>query len=49
MEAILNASDGTPRMVNRLCSQSLLCADAKKLDLVNADCAMQAINDCELG
>ena len=49
MEAILNASDGTPRMVNRLCSQSLVCADAKKLDLVNADCAMQAINDCELG
>lgn len=48
-EAILNASDGTPRMVNRLCSQSLLCADAKKLDIVNADCAMQAINDCELG
>ena len=49
IEAILNASDGTPRMVNRLCSQSFLCADAKKLDLVNADCAMQAINDCELG
>lgn len=48
-EAILNASDGTPRMVCRLCSQSLLCADAKKLDLMDADAAMQAINDCELG
>ncbi len=49
IEAILNASDGTPRMVCRLCSQSLLCANAKKLDLVDADAAMQAINDCELG
>ena len=49
VEAILNASDGTPRMVNRLCSQSLLCAEAKRRDLVDADAAMQAINDCELG
>ncbi len=48
VEAILNASDGTPRMVNRLCSQSLLCAEAKRRDLVDADAAMQAINDCEL-
>ena len=49
VEAILGAADGTPRVVNRLCSQSLLCADAKKLDMVDADAAMQAINDCELG
>ena len=49
VEAILNASDGTPRVVSRLCSQSLLCADARKLDLVDADTVMQAINDCELG
>lgn len=49
IEAILNASDGAPRMVNRLCSQSLLCAQARKLDLVDADTVMQAINDCELG
>lgn len=48
-EAIINASDGTPRVMNRLCSQSLLCAEARKLDLVDADTAMQAINDCELG
>ena len=49
VEAVLNASDGTPRMVCRLCSQSLLCADARKLELVDADTVMQAINDCELG
>ncbi len=49
VEAILNASDGTPRVVNRICSQSLLCADARKLELVDADTVLQAINDCELG
>ncbi|MEZ3436654.1 MAG: hypothetical protein K1W34_19005 [Lachnospiraceae bacterium] len=47
-EAILNASGGTPCVMNRLCSQSLLCASTRKLDLVDADTAMQAINDCEL-
>ncbi len=49
VEAILNASAGTPRVINRLCGRSLLCADAAKRDLVDADAAMQAINDCELG
>lgn len=49
LEAILNASDGTPRMVNRLCTASLLCAEAENLNLVDADTVMQAINDCELG
>lgn len=49
IEAVLNASDGTPRVICRLCSQSLLCADAKKLDLIDADTVMQAVNDCELG
>ena len=48
-EALLNASDGTPRVLNRLCSQSLLCAQARKRNLVDADTVMQAINDCELG
>ena len=48
-EALLNASDGTPRVMNRLCSQSLLCAQARKRNLVDADTVMQAINDCELG
>ena len=48
-EVYVAEADGTPRVLNRLCCQSLLCADAKKLDLVDADTVMQAINDCELG
>ena len=49
IEAILNAAEGTPRVVNKLCNASLAVADSRKLNLVNADAAMQAINDCELG
>ena len=48
-EVCVAEADGPPRVFNRLCCQSLLCADAKKLDLVDADTVMQAINDCELG
>ena len=48
-EAILNASDGTPRVLNRLCCQSLVCEVEKKLDIVLAGTVMQAIHDCEPG
>lgn len=49
IEAILNAADGTPRIINKLCNASLLISDSNKLDIVTAEMAMQAINDCELG
>ena len=46
-EAILNAADGTPRLINRLCSTCLLIAGTKGLSLVTTDIAMQAIGECE--
>lgn len=49
IEAILNASDGTPRMINKLCNASLLIADSEGRDSIDPDTAMKAINDCELG
>lgn len=49
IEAILNAADGTPRIINKLCNISMLIGDSGKAILINADIAMQAINDCELG
>ncbi len=49
LEAILNAADGTPRIINKLCNASLLIGDSSKSEIVTADIAMQAINDCELG
>lgn len=49
IEAILNAVDGTPRMINKLCESSMIIGDANKSDLITADIAMNAINECELG
>ena len=46
-EAILNAADGTPRLINRLCSTCLLIAGTKGLSLVTTDIAMQAVGECE--
>lgn len=49
IEAILNAADGTPRLINKYCNSSLLLGDSNKADLITTDIVMQAINDCELG
>jgi type II secretory pathway predicted ATPase ExeA len=49
LEAILNAADGTPRIINKLCNASLLIGDSCKREEISSDIAMQAINDCELG
>ena len=49
VEAILNAADGTPRLINKYCNASLLIGDSNKADLITTDIVMQAINDCELG
>ena len=49
LEAILNAANGTPRMINKLCNASLLVGNSSNLNIITADAVMQAINDCELG
>jgi len=49
LEAILNAADGTPRMINKLCNASLLIGNSKDASLITSDIVMQAVNDCELG
>lgn len=47
--AILNAADGTPRVINKLCNASLLIGNSSNTNIINTDTVMQAINDCELG
>ncbi len=49
VEAILNAADGTPRLINKYCNAALLIASSRNADLINADIVMNALNDCELG
>lgn len=49
IEAIINASNGTPRLINKLCNASLLVGNSSSLNYITAGAVMQAINDCELG
>lgn len=48
LEAILNAADGTPRVINKLCNASLLIGDSLQISAINADVVMQAVNDTQL-
>lgn len=49
IEAVLNAADGTPRIINKLCNSSMLIGHSNKVDLISSEIVMQAVNDCELG
>ena len=49
IEAILNASDGTARMISKLCNASLVIGHSQAVTRITADIVMQAINDSTLG
>jgi len=49
IEAIINAADGIPRIINRLCSSCLLIGSTIKSTSITADIVMQAITESELG
>lgn len=48
IEAILNASDGTARVINKLCNSALVIGNTQSTSLINADTVMQAINESTL-
>ena len=48
IEAIINASNGVPRIINKICNSSLMIAASKSADIVDADIVMAAVNDIEL-
>ena len=45
IEAILNASDGTARVISKLCNASLVIGHSQSANRITADIVMQAIND----
>jgi type II secretory pathway predicted ATPase ExeA len=49
VEAIVNGSDGTPRMMNKYCSRAMMIGNIEAKDEIDADIARKAINDCTLG
>ena len=48
LEAVLNAANGTPRLINKLCNASLLVGNSRNLNFITADAVMQAISECDL-
>lgn len=49
IEAIINASDGTARMISKLCSASLVIGNSREQSIITAETVMQAVNDSTLG
>ncbi len=49
IEAIVNASDGTARMISKLCNASLVIGHSLSVPIITSDIVMQAINDNTLG
>jgi len=48
IEAIINASNGIPRILNKLCNASLLIGNTKEESIINSDIVMMANEECEL-
>lgn len=48
LEAIANASNGIPRVINKICNSALMVAASKNAELIDADTIMLAVNDMEL-
>lgn len=48
MEAVLNAADGTPRLINKYCNAALVIGHSKAAPMITADIVMSAINDSTL-
>ena len=49
VEAILNAADGTPRIISKLCNAALVIGNSQSSNLITSDTVMQAINDSMFG
>jgi type II secretory pathway predicted ATPase ExeA len=49
IEAIINAANGIPRIINKICNSSLMIGNSKSLNIIDADTVMFAVNEIELG
>ena len=49
LEAIAGASKGVPRMINKICSRSMIIGNSRKKDLIDSDIIREAVEDIQLG
>ncbi len=48
LESISNASNGIPRIINKICNSALMIAASKNQEYIDAEIIMSAVNDMEL-
>lgn len=49
IEAILNSANGTARMINKICSRSLMIGASQGKNIIDADTVQKAVEDTQLG
>ena len=49
MEAVLNSANGTARMINKICSRSLMIGASQGKSIIDADTVQKAVEDTQLG
>lgn len=49
LEGVVNAANGIPRMINKICNACLLIAHNQNLNEINNDIVMLAVNETEIG
>lgn len=49
VEAIANASNGIPRIINNICNSCLIIGNSKNANMIDSDIVMLAVNEIELG
>lgn len=49
LESIINASNGIPRVINKICNSCLIIGNSKNANIIDADIVMLAVNETELG
>ena len=49
LEALANAANGVPRVLNKLCNSCLMIGNSRMAEVIDEEIVMQAVNDCQLG
>ncbi|MCD7982021.1 MAG: AAA family ATPase [Clostridiales bacterium] len=49
VEAILNAANGTPRMINKICNRSIMIGASFNQNIITAETVGKAVEDIQLG
>ena len=49
LEAILNAANGAPRMINKICDRSMMIGASSGQEIIDAETVRKAVEDSQLG